>query len=482
MLLPLVMAAFRNGEKASVFRLFGSVYVVFLLCKLTELFFFVAWNQDGRRRTVSVPMLVFAATFLVYGGLVPWMALASSPLGDEAHFMILTHSLVFDHDFDVGDNYKHHDYKEDFPPPPPGEVHGYSYASVQRDGFNAIEPDPHDIKNFRGQLLLEHDMGFPLLLIPGYALFTLALVGALGAAAIYEAALLVGADSLRALLVVGLFCFTTPYWVFTQSVLSDLVGAVCSLWIGLQFLRYRVAACNRYLLLAGILISMLPWLNIRFWALAGPSFLVFTACIVVHSAVSRKVMVSRMAYLGMPNIVSLGAAAIIDKHLFNSYMPNASMLILGKIAPQFGMNPIHGFLGMLFDQSFGLIPTAPLYVAVVAGMIVLFRRDRWAFFALLLPAAGYLPFVSSSRVWAGGWCAPGRYMLPAVILMVPAAGLALNRKVRWLVAIFAGWSVAISIMFTVNPFLRMPSIWVFIAEACWSSFFTTTFTRPCTAS
>src|SRR5580704_2047533 len=283
-LLPFLMAALRDGEKGRVFHLFALTYVIFLLCRLVELLYFAARNAGSS--TVRLPVIFFAATFIVYGGLAPWMALASSPQGDEGHFLILSHSLAFDHDFDVGDNYAKGDHREQYPPPSPGEMRGYPYASMERDNVDYLPHEPHTVTNFRGQLMLEHDPGFPLLMTPGYALdlregalFTQALIGAAGAAAVYEAAVLLGASSGCALLTVALFCFTCPYWVFTQSALSDLAGGVGSLWIGLQFLRYRMRERNRYLLLAGVLIAMLPWLNIRLWALAGPSFLLLAVWI-----------------------------------------------------------------------------------------------------------------------------------------------------------------------------------------------------------
>jgi hypothetical protein len=158
-------------------------------------------------------------------------------------------------------------------------------------------------------------------------------------------------------------------------------------------------------------------------------------------------------------LFSLGVFAVIDKILFNTYLPNASMVLVGRSLTVFKPQPIRGFLGMMFDQSFGLFPTGPLYVAVAAGMIVLFWRDRWGFAALSLPALGYVSFLSCNQFWSGGWAAPGRYILSAVLPMVPAAALVLNRKVRWLVGIFAAWSFFISILFTVNSYLRMPSLW-----------------------
>jgi hypothetical protein len=466
-LLPFVMVPFLNGQSGRKFHIFGLVYTAFLLIKLALRFYYAAGNTPGSQRVPRVPLFVFLSTFLVFGGLVPWMALASAPQGDEAPFMLLTHSLIFDHDFDVGDNYRNGDYKEMFPPPSPGGMRGYPYASIQRDNLEYLPHEPHVVTNYRGQLMLEHDMGFPLLLVPGYALdsregglLTVALIGALGASAVFEIAILLGASNLQALLTVALFCFSTPYWVFTQAVLLDGVGAAGILWVALQFFRYRETGENRHLLLAGCLIAMLPWLNIRYWSLAGPAFLVLSGWVVHQERGKWGSLVRKMASLGTPSLVSLVAFAAIDKALFNTYMPNASMLLLGRIMPQFQRQPFRGFLGMMFDQSYGLIPTGPLYVAAAAGMVALFRRDRWGFAALFLPALGYLPAVSSSQYWFGGWCPPARYILLAALLMAPSAALVLNRKTRWLIAILAAWSVFISVLFTVNPYLRMPSVWL----------------------
>ncbi len=242
------MAALQDGNKGRIFHLFALVYVIFLLAKMGEFLFYAAQNGTVPGNRVRVPAIVFAAAFIVYGGLAPWMALASSPQGDEAHFLILSHSLAFDHDFEVGNNYAKGDYREQYPPPSPGEMRGYPYASMERDNVDYLPHEPHTVTNFRGQLMLEHDPGLPLLMTPGYALdlregalFTQALIGAAGAAAVYEAAVLLGATTGCALLTVAVFCFSCPYWVFTQSALADLAGAVGSLWIGLQFLRYRRA-------------------------------------------------------------------------------------------------------------------------------------------------------------------------------------------------------------------------------------------------
>jgi hypothetical protein len=465
-LLPFLMGKFFLGTDEVSFRTFGTIYVVFLLLRAAVGLMWLAGNAPAAQPIRHRVIYVFLVTLMAFGGCVPWMWLSSSPQGDEAHFMVLTHSIVYDHDFDVGNNYRNRDFIEQFPPPSPGLFRGYPYASIQRDGIQGMSREPHLIANYRGQLMTQHDMGFPLLLVPGYALdrregalMTMAVIAALGAAAIFELAVLLGAGNFHAALTVLLFCFTTPYYVFSQAALIDLTGAVAALGIALQFFRYRARERNRYLLLSGMLIAILPWLNIRYWSLAGPAYLVVCAWLIKREANHYPTLIKKLVLVGTPSLISLCLFAAVDKVLFNTYLPNASMVLVGRSMPVFKPQPIRGFLGMLFDGSFGLIPTGPLYVAVAAGMIVLFRRDRWSFAALLLPAFGYLSFMSCNQFWSGGWAAPGRYILSAVTAMVPTAALVLNRKVRWLVGILATWSFFISILFTVNSYLRMPSLW-----------------------
>ncbi len=462
-LLPFLMASLRQGEKDRTFRLFALVYVIFLLCRMLELLYYAGRNAAST--TVRLPVIVFAGAFIVYGGVAPWMALASGPQGDESHLMILTHSLVYDHDFDVGDNYANGDYREQFPPPSPGEMRGYPYAFMQRDGIEYLPHEPHVVRNFRGQMMLEHDPGLPILIAPGYALdkregalFTIALIGAAGAAAIFEISMALGAGIWPALLTVALFCFTCPYWVFTQGTISDGCGGVSITWVALQFFRYRKLERKRYLVLAGILMAALPWLNIRWWSLAGMAFLVLCAWIIRRHWGDTQALVTQLACVIVPNLAGLAAFVALDKALYNMYVPNASMILLGRVMPQFEFHPVHGFLGMLFDQGYGLVPTAPLYVAVAAGMVALYRRDRWAFAMLFLPVLGYLPFIALSHYWFGGWNAPARYLVSATTLMIPAATLVINRKVRWALAALTAWSFSISILFTVNPWLRIPSL------------------------
>ena len=155
--------------------------------------------------------------------------------------------------------------------------------------------------------------------------------------------------------------------------------------------------------------------------------------------------------------MGLAIFAWFDHKYFNTYLPNAGYRIIASYSPQFFARPQQALLGMFFDRTFGLLPTAPLYVAGVAGLLVLLRRDRWAAAALFLPCLGYLGFMSFSQFWAGGWSPPGRYVIAAVVLLLPTAALVLNRQSRWILLVPAIWTAIVDLIFTMDSFSRWPS-------------------------
>jgi hypothetical protein len=222
-------------------------------------------------------------------------------------------------------------------------------------------------------------------------------------------------------------------------------------------LRYKAGPGQLQLLVAGILTAVLPWICIRFWVLAGPLFLVFLAYLLWRQWGAWTLLLRDMALLGGPSLASLAVFAWFDHKYFNTYLPNAGYRIIASYMPQFFAKPYLALLGMFFDRTFGLLPTAPLYVAGAAGLLVLFRRDRWAAAALSLPCLGYVGFMSFSQFWAGGWAPPGRYVIAGVALVVPAAALVLNRMSRWILLIPAIWTMMVTLIFTMDSFTRWPS-------------------------
>jgi hypothetical protein len=444
---------------------FGFALAILVFGKCATWTLFAAGNAQDDHQRVALRLYVFVSALLIFVMLAPWYTLTLTPSADEVHYTLLTYSLIHDHDFDLANNYANNDFAEQWPPLTPEVIRGYGVAQREKAGIEAVKREPHVVTNFRGKKLLWHDIGIPFLLIPGYALgkrlgvvLTLAIVGALAALALLDVALLLGASTAAAIVTAMVFTFTPPLYLYCQIAFPEIFGAAGILWIARCFLQYKQKPDPSQVLMAGIITAVLPWICIRFWVLAGPLFVVF--CVYLLSRQWRKwsLVLKNLALLGCPSLASLAVFAWFDHRYFNTYLPNAGYRIVVSVLPQFFSKPYLGFLGMLFDRTYGLLPTAPLYVAGVAGLLVLFRRDRWAAAALALPCFGYIGFMSFSQFWAGGWSPPGRYVIAAVALLLPAVALVLNRRSRWILLLPAVWTLVVDVIFTMDSFARWPSI------------------------
>jgi hypothetical protein len=82
-----------------------------------------------------------------------------------------------------------------------------------------------------------------------------------------------------------------------------------------------------------------------------------------------------------------------------------------------------GLEGELFDRTHGLLPTAPIVLLAVPGLILLARRDRGE--ALLTVAIGLtlLGVLAPYRGWSASHTG-NRFLMPALALLAPALSLA----------------------------------------------------------
>ena len=88
-------------------------------------------------------------------------------------------------------------------------------------------------------------------------------------------------------------------------------------------------------------------------------------------------------------------------------------------------NLIFGAPGLLFDQEFGLLPYAPVYILSVTGLWVMWRGGRSARRQALEIAVVFgalLATVGAFRIWWGGSASPGRPLTSGLLLLaVPMA-------------------------------------------------------------
>jgi hypothetical protein len=437
--LPFFLPRALRLPKTERLHALGLMYAVFLL-SLAFVAFFYAWANAHMASRRSLRVWILSASMLVYAGTTSWMRLSSEVAGDEPHYLLLSHSLVYDHDFDLSNNYAHQDYRAYFPHP----------------------MAPQTVPGLNGMAMLWHDVGLPLLIAPGYwwigwtgAMLTVNLVTSLLALGIFEAAVELGATSVAGVLAWGLFAFSAPLMIYNSQLYPETAGGAGALWAVILFSRF-VQEGQRVLLWAvGILLALLPWLCIRYWMYVGPLLVVIAFYIFMHN---RRRKVGNLLALALPLGLSLALFAWFDARHFGTVLPNAGYLRVAAFYPQYThIQPLRGLLGLLFDRLQGVIPIAPIYLWALAGLLCGLKKAGWPVAALTAASWSYLVFMAFSQSWPGGHCPPARYALGAVVLWAPAAALVLRpSKQGWLFGAVFFWSAFAAVAYTGLSEVRYP--------------------------
>jgi hypothetical protein len=374
---------------------------------------------------------VFVVGFALYAGLGVQYAREMGFGGDEPHYLIITHSLLADHDLDIANNHAQRDYRSFF-------------AGELRPDF--LRRGRHD------EIYSIHAPGLPALLVPAYAaggalgaVVFVALLAALTGLAIFDLAAALGGAS-AASLAWAATCFTVPFVPHAWLIYPELPGALIVAWAALWLWRPPVSIGRTAL--RGAALGALPWLHTK--------FTVFVALFLLFEAIRLWPRVKNIAALAAPVGLS-GAAWLYSFYVMYGvadpeapYGSYTRMFVLARNIPR-------GTLGLLFDQKFGLLAYSPVYVLIIAGAWAMLRDARQRAFAAALLVTAVVFFVSTTRLymWWGGSSAPARFLVPIVPLLAPAIAVAIARITsvpgRAVVALALTISLAIAVTTVMSP-------------------------------
>jgi hypothetical protein len=361
-----------------------------------------------------------------------WAVFPRLPTGDEPHYLIITQSLVQDHDLQIENNHRQGDYRAYFTP----------------------ELKPHSVvRGVNGQVYSIHAPGLPILIAPAFAAFGYRGVIAMLVA---MAAIATGLAWFVAWRVTGLAAaswfgwatvtLSAPFFFHSFAVYPDGVGAAIVL-IGVLPLVDGRAREWRSLLLIGAALALLPWLHTRFAILAAALTIVTVARIATAPGAIRRAA----AFFVFP---VLSAAAWLAFFAVIYGVPNPA-------APYGGVSQLdlgalkNGVTGLIFDHEFGLLPNAPVYVCALAGLAVMLARgQRRLGVELLTVAVPYFLAVAMFPMWWGGFSAPARFLVPVtLVLAIPSAAWFATRQTETarllgLGAVLLSASIVAAIAFT----------------------------------
>ncbi len=393
--------------------------------------------DGGKTAGRRLPLAVFLITLSVYTVYNSGLVVPAQPLtGDEPHYVLVARSLLADGDINLFNDYLDRNYED----------------------FYRGRLEPHAYPGRKGEkyLFSKHFPGLPLLIVPFYAAGEKAggILSRLTGRAVERKDVLVffirlPVCLLAALLGLGfflsvreltkrnsvaltawiIFSFTAPLIFYSHLIYPEIPAALILIWITLELvLKKRLSTRN--LFWAGLGMGLLPWFALKYLILALTAFLV----ILVLFFQSGRRSLRGAAALFAPLFASAAFFLYFLLSSFGSLSPKSVYLgtaaardfslsrILAANVVDFGRR----FFGLLFDQRAGFMVFAPIYILSLAGFLALRKsrpRESGILFALL---AVFWLFCSFTPYW-GGYCPPGRPLLP----------------VLWVMGLFLAWAFTI---------------------------------------
>jgi len=355
-LLALVIALARPLRVELDLRL---LFVLFVLFVVWSLFSF-DWKWTANRYAL-IALLVYAAA-------IPMM-LATPIDGDEPYYLLMTESLVHDHDLDLANQ--------------------YNDLAHSATGRTDLKPQIGDTQSHSR---LEPFLA--LLMVPGYLAGRLP--GALAVIAIFGALLArstvrlfedegIPDTTIRALF--PLIAFGPPILFYAARIWPEVPAAFCFVE-AVRGVRQRRPA---------------RWIP----ALAALVFLKFRFLLVAIVLAARAIRKAWQIAIAIPIVIAIIAIAIATTaHTWSEVMPGAPPSM------------INGFFGLLLDGAAGILFQAPVYAFGVLA-IARWRRMPGAFRLGISSSLLYLIYLWPRPEWHGGWSPALRY----IVFLMPVLGL-----------------------------------------------------------
>ena len=392
-------------------------------------------EQGGHKKPA---IAFFYLPFVVYLAILPWSSLQHPPDGDEPHYLLLTHSLAYDLETDLANNY----------------VQGDSLAFMSR----RLEAQLGDPVGPNGEQYSRHNVLLPLVLAPAYRLAGLAgalvVMAALTAALVWATLYLAMAYRLwnpaGTLSAYAILAFTAPLLLYSYQVWVEVPAALLTA-IALVHIRHmadKKAPGFTTWVRIGLPILVLPLLKIRFVLLAGS--LVALASWYAAGRRARRRTAILLATLGGVTISIL----LFNRIFFQNPLKYHDIDGLRAYA-QSPVIYLQGFLGLFYDCAFGIFAYAPIWLLVVPAALLLLRRHTRVLIDSLFVVVPYLLLVAPRGEWFGGWSPPFRYgiiALPFLALwLMPLLSDRTQGGRQFLIAGLAAATVALTLVWIVEP-------------------------------
>ena len=354
---------------------------------------------------------IWIGTALLAG--IAAMRLTNTPLfpaGDEPHYMVIAQSLWRDGDFKIENNHTRGDYQEYFP----GEL------------------EPHYLtRGADSEIYSIHPVGLPVLMAPVYGaggypavVLVLILMGATAAAIAWwwtmGAVNTAGAATFAWAAIAG----SAPFLFNTFTVYPEIAAALAVMVALVTAVRTDPAhgGVARWLAI-GIACASLPWLSTKYAPMSAALLIVAVLRLTAPGSapfltrLRMKGADPRLWAVAGPYALSLIGWFAFFYVIWGIPLPMAPYGALVQTSP---LNLVFGAPGLFFDQEYGLLAFAPVYVLAVTGLYQMWRNGGEAkrqAIEILFVFGALVAMVGAFRIWWGGTSAPARPLASGLLLL-----------------------------------------------------------------
>jgi hypothetical protein len=390
--------------------------------------------------------------------------------GDEPHYLVIAHSIAFDFDFDVANNY------------------GRNEPLIAGGG---LDPEPHIRRGVGGTMRPIHDIGLPVLYAPaarllvplvrwtfahapagmlrrakltptvlyrhGISLFMIVLATIL-AGLVFDSLIDLGAYPRDAFAVTLLVVLSPPLLIYSVLFFTELLSAL------LCFYVFRELALDQRDLRVARLESGVGS-GAEYWAPVGAAIgLLMLVHVRNAGLVIGLVLLALLKILRMRSYRDLGgfilglgtmllARTIVTHYFWGTLVTTPH----GNLGTWTGVEAsareaVTRLAGLFLDQEYGLLIYAPVYALAIAGLAV---TERPVVRAIAIVAGCYLALilcpVTNVHGWTGAWCPAGRFLVPILPILAIPLYAALRVFPKALFAVFVVAQIVINAYMWQNP-------------------------------
>jgi hypothetical protein len=365
-------------------------------------------------------------TILLYLGVASRTQSQVGAEGDEPHYLMVTESLLRDHDLALDRDYEEGRYR----------------------AFYRTRPElaPHfRVRGRAGEIYSLHAIGLSVLILPAYALggypaasFFMALLAALLAREIRALVRAASGSDGIAQAVGWIAALSPPLVHYAGLIFTEVPAALAVAWV----LRKGSESGERSWFKAlwiGVALAALPWLNVRYVPIA--------LLLLLYLLAARTARSGALA-LVVPGVASATGLALYHAALYGFLDPRRVYGVRREFSA--ALLP-EGLAGLLLDQEFGLLAYAPVFALAVPGLVGLWRSSRrlaavvFALIGVVLFTAGAWP------MWRGGFNPPARFLLPLVPVLAFAVAARLRSGFGAGAALLVAWGVFTGLAGGVQP-------------------------------